>query len=146
MDVGQVDGRDATGAEISFMEDVTRFGSDPAEVTSPVKRTPFLEAPPHDGFHRTFQPFDMLRSPTSLGGHSFQDLNAHLALNAKLSTRQRSLRAALRTATKEYVPAEDPLVTGKHCHPVLPAKPDSCCLCTGLNWSIFVVLQHLNTS
>lgn len=77
---------------------------DPSEVCSPVKHTPASERPAEDGFHRTFMPFDMLRSPTSLGGQSFQTLNAHLAQNARLSTRQRNLRHDLRTATKEYVP------------------------------------------
>lgn len=79
---------------------------DPAEICSPVKRTP--GRPVDDGFHRTFLPFDMLRSPTSLSGQSFKDLNAHLAQNARLSTRQRNLRHDLRTATKEYVPEGPP--------------------------------------
>lgn len=103
---------DMSCTDANVVSGVIGFGSDPAEVTSPVKRTPMPEAPANDGFHRTFQPFDMLRSPTSLGGHSFQDLNSHLAQNARLSTRQRSLRHALRTATKEYVPAEEATVTG----------------------------------
>ncbi len=101
--------------EATLLKGVTRFGSDPAEVTSPVKRTPMPEVPANDGFHRTFQPFDMLRSPTSLGGQSFQDLNVHLAQNARLSTRQRRLRRALRTATKEYIPAEEPPAAGVQC-------------------------------
>ena len=99
-------------SEANLLRGVIGYGSDPAQITSPVKRTPMPEAPADDGFHRTFQPFDMLRSPTSLGGHAFQDLNAHLAQNARLSTRQRSLRHALRTATKEYVPAEEPALPG----------------------------------
>ena len=103
---------DMSCTEDGMLKGITGFGPDPAEVTSPVKRTPMPDVPPNDGFHRTFQPFHMLRSPTSLGGQSFHDLNTHLAQNAKLSTRQRSLRHALRTATKEYVTAEEPVVTG----------------------------------
>ncbi|KAL3157611.1 hypothetical protein ABBQ32_012062 [Trebouxia sp. C0010 RCD-2024] len=95
-------------SKADLLRGVIGYGSDPAQITSPVKRTPLPEVPADDGFHRTFQPFDMLKSPTSLGGHSFQDLNAHLAQNARLSTRQRSLRHALRTATKEYVIPEEP--------------------------------------
>ena len=105
--------------EAGSLQGAIQFGSDPAEVTSPVKRTPMPEVPANDGFHRTFQPFDMLRSPTSLGGNSFQDLNAHLAQNAKLSIRQRSLRRALRTATKEYVPADEPALRGMQCIAVI---------------------------
>ena len=111
--------------EAGTLQGAIQFGSDPAEVTSPVKRTPVLEVPSNDGFHRTFQPFDMLRSPTSLGGNSFQDLNAHLAQNARLSMRQRSLRRALRTATKEYVPADEPALRGMQCTVVT----QSCSLC-----------------
>ncbi len=107
------------------LQGAIQFGSDPAEVTSPIKRTPMPEVPANDGFHRTFQPFDMLRSPTSLGGNSFQDLNAHLAQNARLSIRQRSLRRALRTATKEYVPADDPALRGMQCTVMI----DFCSLC-----------------
>ena len=111
--------------EAGALQGAIHFGSDPAEVTSPVKRTPMPEVPANDGFHRTFQPFDMLRSPTSLGGNSFQDLNAHLAQNARLSIRQRSLRRALRTATKEYVPADDPALRGMQCTVVI----EFCSLC-----------------
>lgn len=111
--------------EAGTLQGAIQFGSDPAEVTSPVKRTPMPEVPANDGFHRTFQPFDMLRSPTSLGGNSFQDLNAHLAQNARLSTRQRSFRHALRTATKEYVPADEPPLRGMQCTVVI----DFCSLC-----------------
>ena len=103
---------DMSCSEANLLRGVIGYNPDPAQITSPVKRTPMPEAPVDDGFHRTFQPFDMLRSPTSLGGHSFQDLNAHLAQNARLSTRQRSLRHALRTATKEYVPHEEPTLPG----------------------------------
>ncbi len=116
---------DMSCTEAGTLQGAIQFGSDPAEVTSPVKRTPMPEVPANDGFHRTFQPFDMLRSPTSLGGNSFQDLNAHLAQNARLSIRQRSLRRALRTATKEYVPADDPALRGMQCTVVI----DFCSLC-----------------
>jgi len=116
---------DMSCTEAGTLQGAIQFGSDPAEVTSPVKRTPMPEVPANDGFHRTFQPFDMLRSPTSLGGNSFQDLNAHLAQNARLSIRQRSLRRALRTATKEYVPADDPALRGMQCTVVI----EFCSLC-----------------
>lgn len=111
-ELGQLDCNDMSCSRANLLRGVIGYGSDPAQITSPVKRTPLPEAPADDGFHRAFQPFDMLKSPTSLGGHSFQDLNAHLAQNAKLSTRQRSLRHALRTATKEYVPPEEPVLPG----------------------------------
>lgn len=103
---------DMSCSEANLLRGVIGYNPDPAQITSPVKRTPMAEAPVDDSFHRTFQPFDMLRSPSSLGGHSFQGLNAHLAQNARLSTRQRSLRHALRTATKEYVPPEEPTLLG----------------------------------
>lgn len=90
-----------SNTQINLLDDM--MAADATEVCSPVKRTPASERPAEDGFHRTFMPFDMLRSPTSLGGQSFQALNAHLAQNARLSTRQRNLRHDLRTATKEYV-------------------------------------------
>lgn len=96
------DSNQASGTEVNLLEDM--MAADPSEVCSPVKRSPVSERPADDGFHRTFMPFDMLRSPTSLAGQSFHALNAHLAQNARLSTRQRSLRHDLRTATKEYVP------------------------------------------
>lgn len=111
-ELGKLGCNDMSCSRANLLRGVIGYGSDPAQITSPVKRTPLPEAPADDGFHRTFQPFDMLKSPTSLGGHSFQDLNAHLAQNAKLSTRQRSLRHALRTATKEYVPPEEPVLPG----------------------------------
>lgn len=111
-ELGNLECSDMTCSEANLLKGVIGYDSDPIQTTSPVKRTPMPEAPADDGFHRTFQPFDMLRSPTSLGGQSFQDLNAHLAQNARLSTRQRSLRHALRTATKEYVPSEEPALPG----------------------------------
>ncbi|DBA86241.1 hypothetical protein WJX77_004737 [Trebouxia sp. C0004] len=116
--------RDMPCTEAGKLQGAIQFGSDPAEVTSPVKRTPMPEVPANDGFHRTFQPFDMLRSPTSLGGNSFQDLNAHLAQNARLSIRQRSLRCALRTATKEYVPADEPALREPEVVATVRAAPD----------------------
>lgn len=118
-ELGKLGCSDMSCSRANLLRGVIGYGSDPAQITSPVKRTPLPEDPADDGFHRTFQPFDMLKSPTSLGGHSFQDLNAHLAQNAKLSTRQRSLRHALRTATKEYVPPEEP---------VLPGMCSNCCI------------------
>ena len=111
-ELGKLGCSDMSCSRANLLRGVIGYGSDPAQITSPVKRSPLPEAPADDGFHRTFQPFDMLKSPTSLGGHSFQDLNAHLAQNAKLSTRQRSLRHALRTATKEYVPPQEPVLPG----------------------------------
>lgn len=111
-ELGKLECSDMSCSQANLLRGVIGYGSDPAQITSPVKRTPLPEVPADDGFHRTFQPFDMLKSPTSLGGHSFQDLNAHLAQNARLSTRQRSLRHALRTATKEYVIPEEPALPG----------------------------------
>ena len=96
------DSNQDSATEVNIVEELA--GADPSEVCSPVKRTPASEGPADDSFHRTFMPFDMLRSPTSLGGQSFKALNAHLAQNARLTTRQRTLRHDLRTATKEYIP------------------------------------------
>lgn len=112
IELGKLECNDMSCSKPDLLRGVIGYGLDPAQITSPVKRTPLPEAPADDGFHRTFQPFHMLKSPTSLGGHSFQDLNAHLAQNARLSTRQRSLRHSLRTATKEYVMPEEPALPG----------------------------------
>lgn len=103
------DSNQDSGTELNIVEDMA--GADPTEVCSPVKRTPASKGPADDNFHRTFMPFDMLRSPTSLGGQSFKALNAHLAQNARLNTRQRTLRHDFRSATKEYAPEPGKRIT-----------------------------------